>query len=134
MYGFKHELSLVRDSERAAPVNDVAKINPSKISWFVPHVLPFDEQKLRLYKTIQSKSKIDCGFRMRQCDSIGVPQSSQFHWRLSPKSGLEKPRYIIVAFQTGKSNDQTQNAAVLFDHCPEYIYIRYPQFGSIPSH
>ena len=83
VYGFKHELSLVRDSDanailRAAAVNDL-----SKISLFVPHVPPSDEQKLRLYKTFQSKSKIVCGFLMRQCDSIGVPQSSQFQWRLS---------------------------------------------------
>ena len=61
----------------------------------------------------------------------GVPQSSQFHWRLSPKSRREKPRYIIVAFQTGKSGDQTQNAPV-FDHCRlRNIYVtlnadRYP--------
>ena len=121
VYGFKHELSLVRDSDanailRAAALNDVAKIVLSKVSWFVPHVIPSDEKKLRLYKTIQSKTKIDCGFRMRQCDSIAVPQTSQFHWRLAAKSGREKPRWIIVAFQTERDNDQLHNAAV-FDHC-----------------
>ena len=136
VYGFKHELSLVRDSDanavlRAVAVNDVAKIVLSKISWFVPHVNPSDQEKMSLYKTIQSKGQIDCGFRMRQCDSISVPQTSQFTWRLGSKSGLERPRYIIVAFQTGKSNDQTQNAAV-FDHCRlRNIYVtlnaeRYP--------
>ena len=121
VYGFKHELSLVRDSDanavlRAAAVNDVAKVDLQKISWFVPHVTPSDENKMRLYKTIESKSKIHCGFRMRQCDSIAVPQTKQFNWRLAAKSGREKPRYIIVAFQTDKSGDQTHNAAV-FDHC-----------------
>lgn len=136
VYGFKHELSLVRDSDanavlRAAAVNDPARIILSKISWFIPHVTPSDQEKLRLYKTIQSKGKIDCGFRMRQCDSIAVPETSQFNWRLTAKSGREKPRYVIVAFQTGKSNDQTQNAAV-FDHCRlRNIYVtlnadRYP--------
>lgn len=121
VYGFKHELSLVRDSDanailRAAAVNDVAKVVLSKVSWFVPHVIPSDEKKLQLYKTIQSKAKIGCGFRMRQCDSIAVPQTSQFQWRLAAKGGREKPRYIIVAFQTDKGNDQLHNAAV-FDHC-----------------
>ena len=121
VYGFKHELSLVRDSDanavlRAAAVNDVAKVVLSKVSWFVPHVTPSDQDKLRLYKTIQSKSKIDCGFRMRQCDSIAVPQTTQFNWRLAAKSGREKPRWIIVAFQTDRSNVQTHNATV-FDHC-----------------
>ncbi|XP_063447224.1 uncharacterized protein LOC134726736 [Mytilus trossulus] len=121
VYGLRHELSLVRDSNanailRAAAVNDVAKIVLSKLSWFVPHVTPSDENKMQLYKTIQSKSKIHCGFRMRQCDSIAVPQASQFNWRLAAKSGREKPRYIVVAFQTNRSGDQTHNAAV-FDHC-----------------
>ena len=53
---------------------------------------------------------------MRQCDSIAVPQTRQFNWRLAAKSGREKPRYIVVAFQTDKSGNQTHNAAV-FDHC-----------------
>lgn len=121
VYGFKHELRLVRDSDsnailRAAAVNDVAKIKLTKLSWFVPHVNPSDESKMLLYKTIQSKSKIQCGFRMRQCDSIAVPQSTQFTWRLAAKAGREKPRWIIVGFQTDRSNDQVHNASV-FDHC-----------------
>ena len=65
-----------------------------------------------LYKTIQSKSKIQCGFRMRQCDSIAVPLSTQFTWQLAAKEGSEKPRW----FQTVRSNNQEHNAAV-FDHC-----------------
>ena len=32
------------------------------------------------------------------------------------RTASEKPRYIIVGFQTGKANAQTENAA-LFDHC-----------------
>ena len=37
-----------------------------------------------------------------------------FTWRLSVTGGVEKPRYIIVAFQTDR-DDQEQNPAV-FDH------------------
>ena len=53
---------------------------------------------------------------MSQCDSIAVPQALQFNWRLSSKGGRKKPKYIVVAFQTDWSGDQTHNAAV-FDHC-----------------
>ena len=53
---------------------------------------------------------------MRLCDSIDVPQASQFNWRLAAKSGREKPRYNIIAFQINKSSNQTHNASV-FDHC-----------------
>ncbi|XP_071136907.1 uncharacterized protein [Mytilus edulis] len=71
---------------------------------------------MRLYTTIQNKSKIHCGFRMRLCDSIAVPQASQLNWRLAANSGREKPRYIIVAFQTDRDSDKTHNTSV-FNHC-----------------
>ena len=63
-------------------------------------MVPADGEKLQLYKTIEAKSKLPVAYRMRQCDSITVPQSTSFTWRLSVKSSPEKPRYIIVGFQT----------------------------------
>ena len=53
---------------------------------------------------------------MIQCDSIPVPQTRNFTWRLSVKSAPEKPRWIIVAFQTDKSGDQLHKPSIL-DHC-----------------
>jgi len=53
---------------------------------------------------------------MVQCDSIPVPQTRNFTCRLSVKSAPEKPRWIIVAFQTDKSGDQQHNPSI-FDHC-----------------
>jgi len=53
---------------------------------------------------------------MIQCDSVPVPQTRNFNWRLSVKSAPEKPRWIIVAFQTDKSGDQQHNPSI-FDHC-----------------
>jgi len=53
---------------------------------------------------------------MVQCDSISVPQTRNFTWRLSVKSSPEKPRWIIVAFQTDKSGNQEHNPSI-FDHC-----------------
>ena len=52
---------------------------------------------------------------MRQCDSIPVPQTTSFTWRLSVKSSPEKPRYIIVGFQTGKGANQEENPSI-FDN------------------
>jgi len=70
-------------------------------------------------------------FRARQCDTITVPESTTFSWRLSVKTSPEKPRYIIVAFQTDKDGSQEANPSI-FDHCNlKNIYImlnqeRYP--------
>ena len=95
---------------------DAGKVVLTKLSWYVPHVLLALEQKLELYKTIESKANLPVGYRMIQCDSIPVPQTINFTWRLSVKSAPEKPRWIIIGFQTDKSGDQEHNPS-MFDHC-----------------
>ena len=78
--------------------------------------MPNDIEKLNLYKTIESKTSLDVGYRMRQCDTITVPESTSFSWRLAVKSSPEKPRWVILGFQTEKDGNQQQNPSI-FDHC-----------------
>ena len=59
VYGLKHTLTLVRKSDsdaiyRAAK-EDAGKVTLSKISWFMPDVVPSDAEKFPLYKSIESK-------------------------------------------------------------------------------
>ena len=95
VYGFKHELTLTRNDDNNAIFksnavdgggNDVVvdgKITLSKISWFMPHVTPADKDKMDLYKIIQRKEKLPVGYRMIQCDTTAIPQTTTFSWRLS---------------------------------------------------
>ena len=126
VYGVKHTLTLTRNSDDDAIFranNDAAgnpvpagKVEIKQISWFMPHVTPADKNKMELYKIIERKEKIPVGYRMIQCDSATVPNSTHFGWRLSVKSSPEVPRFIIVGFQNAdKSNNQLTNPAV-FDH------------------
>ena len=46
---------------------------------------------------------------------LSVPESTSFTWRLSVKTAPEKPRFIIVEFQTAKAGDETKNPFT-FDH------------------
>ena len=46
---------------------------------------------------------------------LSVPESTSFTWRLSVKTASEKPRFIILGFQTAKDSDQTKNSST-FDH------------------
>ena len=70
-------------------------------------------------------------FRSRQCDTIAVPVSNTFSWRLSARTFSERPRYVIVEFQTNNDGDQVKNPAV-FNHCDlKNMYVtlnseRYP--------
>ena len=125
VYGLKHNLTLTRNDDNEAihrGANNAAgnplvagKIVLSKISWFMPHVTPADKDKMELYKIIERKEKIPVGYRMIQCDSASIPQTTSFSWRLSVKSSPEVPRFIIVAFQTAKSNNQEANTSI-FDY------------------
>jgi len=119
VYGFKHQLTLVSKGDNDAIFRtggDAGKVIMTKLSWYVPHVLPALEQKLALHKTIESKASLPVGFRMIQCDSIPVPQRRNFTWQLSVKSAPEKLRWIIIGFQTEKAGNQLHNPSI-FDHC-----------------
>ena len=126
VYGLKHNLTLTRNNDNdsiyrganagAGGALAVGKVDLKKISWFMPHVTPADNDKYQLYKIIERKEKIPVGYRMIQCDSASIPQNStSFSWRLSVKSSPEVPRFIIVGFQVGKSGNQQENPSI-FDN------------------
>ena len=143
IYGLKHNLTLTRNNNndaihiritRDGAGNDTTpygQVILSKITWFMPHVTPADKDKYELYKIIERKEKIPVGYRMIQCDSASIPQTTSFSWRLSVKSSPEVPRYIIVGFQTNGINNQTTNPSVFFNVNVNNIYVmlnstRYP--------
>jgi len=115
-----------------AAAADAGKVVLTKLSWYVPHVLSALEQKLEMYKTIESKSSLPVGYRMIQCNSIPVPKTRNFTWRLSAKSGPEKPHWIIIGFQTDKSGDKEYNPSIFHQCNLTNIFVmlnskRYPE-------
>ena len=136
LYGMKQTLTLTRNNDNDAifRVNAAAngKVRLDKISWYMPHVMPADKDKMELYKIIERKEKIPVGYRMIQCDSAPVPQTTTFTWRLAVKSSPEVPRFIIVGFQTNKLDNQRQNPAIFNNVGVKNIYAtlnstRYPE-------
>ena len=119
LHGFKHTLPLNRTSDSDAifrtPATASGKVNFIKLSLFMPHVKPSVMASNNLYKIIESKVDVPFSFRSRQCDTIAVPVSNTFSWRLSARSANERPRYVIVGFQTNKDGNQELNPSV-FDH------------------
>ena len=151
VYGLKHTLTLTRNNDDDAIYKSGAqnagqdtyadgKVLLDKITWFMPHVMPADEDKMKLYKIIERKEKIPVGYRMIQCDSA-IVTGHDFSWRLAVKSSPEVPRFIIVGFQTNKSGNQKQNPSLFDNVNVKNIYVmlnsmRYPtadydiKFGS----
>jgi len=109
VYVFKHQLTLVRRGDNDAIFRsnaaDAGNVVLTKLSWYMPHVTPNFQEKLALYKTIESNSSFPVSYRMVQCESIPLSQTRTFTWQLSAKSTTEKPCWIIVAFQIDKSGD-----------------------------
>ena len=144
VYGLKHTLTLTRDNDNTAIFKAIVPnlagddtlfgmVNLKKIIWFMPHVIPADEDKMKLYKIIERKEKIPVGYRMIQCDSASVPPGniSSFSWRLAVKSSPEVPRFIIIGFQQNRINNQTTNPSIFDNVDVSNIYVtlnstRYP--------
>ena len=144
VYGLKHTLTLTRDNDNTAIfkaiVNDAGgndtlfgRVNLDKIIWFMPHVTPADEDKMKLYKIIERKEKIPVGYRMIQCDNASIPPGNinSFSWRLAVKSSPEVPRFIIIGFQQNGINNQVTNPSTFANLNVSNMYVmlnstRYP--------
>ena len=63
-----------------------------------------------------TKRTIPVGFRRRQCETFNLFEARSTVWQLGVRSAPEKPRWVLVGLQTGKSGNQERNAAT-FDHC-----------------
>ena len=120
IYNIKHSLKFVRNSSdnlaiyRANGVPN-GKIKLTSIVWRVPQVKLELTKLMELRGIIENKEIIPVGFPARSTDSTVVHETRQFTWRTNVISGVEKPRWIIVGFQTNKNETQEQNPAV-FDN------------------
>ena len=104
LYGMKQTLTLTRNDDNdaifRANAADAGKIMLDKISWYMPHVMPADREKMELYRIIEKKEKLPVGYRMTQCDSISVNQTS-FTWRLGVKSSVSRYSFTMKSLLTG---------------------------------
>jgi hypothetical protein len=92
-------------------------INIKKIQWRVPYVFPSDEEKLSLLKVIEKNQSIYMNFRTWELYEYPLlPQSSRQTWNVKTTTQLEKPRYVVLAFQTDRINNIKKNASE-FDIC-----------------
>ena len=93
------------------------KMTLDRIVWRVPHLRLSDEHRITLLKQLKSDRDIVVPFRSWEMHEYPtLPQTQRHSWTVKTSSNIEKPRYVIVALQTGKSNTITENAG-LFSSC-----------------
>ena len=123
----KHELILTRTNNdvnailQTAPAGNAAaeeyKITINKIEWLMPYIKVSDQQRIRMLSYISKDPTIAMSFRSWDLYEYPlIPQTNKHVWSVKTSTQLEKPRYIIVGFQTGRKNVATQNMGE-FDHC-----------------
>lgn len=116
----KHELILIRsrtnDNAYETVDNEEMDLTLTKIVWKVDHVRLNDMEKLRMLKTIELNKTLEVCFRSWDFHlNPGLPQSQSLLWNLKTSSNLERPRFIIIGFQTDRKNKSNKNCSV-FDH------------------
>ena len=115
----KQELILIRsrtDKDYAKSSDDFT-IDINKIEWFVPRIEVSDEFKLQLYEKIKRDPSIFIPFRRMELHELpSLRQTDHDTWNVKTSSALERPRYVILAFQTNR-RDLTLQHADRFDHC-----------------
>ena len=121
MYGFVHTLTLVRNvnhNDAMFGEADAAagKVEFSKISWILPNVEPSQVANYELVKLINEQRTLSIDFRVRQCMTTVVPESDTFLWRLGIRTSPEKPRFLVLGFQTDREGSLAKNLG-LFDNC-----------------
>jgi hypothetical protein len=119
MFLIKHELVLSRQSDNESLYRlgavTAGKIVLTSISWMIPEIKLPPEYEAALHKIVLENKILPLAFRARTSESTLVSQTREFNWALSQPGGIEKPRWIIIGFQTAMKNNQERNPAV-FNH------------------
>lgn len=114
----KHELVLLRakNDHNVFKSTVEPKIDLTRIQWHVNHVNVSDSEKIQLLRIVDSKKNIEIPFRsfdLYECPML--TNTTRQSWTVKTSMQMEKPRYIIIGFQT---NRKTLNAdSSKFDYC-----------------
>ena len=103
------------------------------MAWFMHHVIPVMPKSFTFTRLSNQKLRYQVAYRTRQCDMLSIPESTIFTWRLCVKTAPEKPRFIIVGFQTAKDGDQTKYPST-FDHVKlknTYVTLNSDQYPAV---
>jgi hypothetical protein len=123
----KHELiftransdmnAIIQTAAAVAAANNGYTFTITKIAWMMPYLVPSDLNKAKLLKFLEKKPTLKMSFRSWELyEYPQLPISSKHVWNVKTSNQLEKPRYVILGFQTNIRNSRTANASE-FQHC-----------------
>nr|XP_046491842.1 uncharacterized protein LOC124223661 [Neodiprion pinetum] len=118
----KHELILTRSNTDLNAVIQTSatenfKITLNKIKRLLLYIKLADKPKIQLLNYIAK----DPAIFMSICSwetyvYLMLPSTTQHIWSVKKSMQLDKPKYVVLGFQTATRNESLRNASV-FDHC-----------------
>lgn len=118
----KQELILLRSSTDVnAMYSSQAEVNGTleltKVSWKMPYIHISNTHRLSLLRLLKDDNPISLPFRTWESHIFPILlTASRQTWTVKTSSQLEKPRFVILAFQTERTNN-IQKHCDEFDHC-----------------
>ncbi|XP_060878159.1 uncharacterized protein LOC132950654 [Metopolophium dirhodum] len=83
----------------------------------MPIIKVSDKEKLKLLKILDSRKTLSPAFRTWDlCEYPVLPKNTSHSWTVKSSNLLEKPRFVLIGFQTDQKNNITLDAG-RFDHC-----------------
>lgn len=91
-------------------------IELTKVQWLVPHVKVSDKAKIDLLMIEKKELDLPVAFRSYDLYEYPLtPNSTKQSWRIRTMLQMEKPRFVILGFQTNRK--KIESDASKFDHC-----------------
>uniref|UniRef100_A0A224XPM0 Putative polinton-9 nvi n=1 Tax=Panstrongylus lignarius TaxID=156445 RepID=A0A224XPM0_9HEMI len=114
----KHELILHRsrsDNDSIFTVGGAVKasIKLKSVQWRIPYVKVSDQQKLKFLNVINKGKTMHMAFRSWDLiEYPTLPATTKHTWALKTTTNLEKPRYVIIAFQTSRKDNKLADPSI----------------------
>lgn len=117
----RQELILIRSRSdrncyKTADENNVVTVKVNKIEWHLPHISVNDNIKLQMMSHLNKDAPIHVPFRKWELHELpALKSSARDIWSVKTSNNLERPRYILVGFQTAR-RDINNGDVGKFDH------------------
>lgn len=123
MINVKQEIVLVRSQTDTNAYEDIdgdkgISVKLTSVQWHIPFVTVNDSARLFFLNVLQKSIPLRMAYRTQHLyEYPNVPHATDtFTWPVRLSTMTEKPRFVIVAFQT-KRHDQLKANASEFDNC-----------------
>lgn len=119
LMGVTQELILVRSrtddncyKNTQADGTKKATIEIDKVQWHMPHISVNDSTRLKLLNSLKSNKPIYIPFRKWELYTLPALRNTKTDiWPVKTSTYLEKPRYVLIAFQRNKKDNYKADAS-----------------------